>query len=380
MSVEVYSTCRIELNGLNDRPLHFDRCLIELRQRDIGDYVLRAIDLNNSKIELFTCPLVRRDQYTFANVTTKPDLLDGIKNRYRIWLNETSRDQFHRVLRTCLEEFLIIKDNTISDHSENFQKVTSKEFFRQLSSQEQKPYYSNDEPFDCITCFDTIPQGDGILFRNCLHPFCKPCLLQLIETTDEPTVKCPHDKCTAFVEERELRGVVNDLKVDPKVVDRLHNVSMRFAESRNKTFHCITPDCTHWWFIEPDQENNIIFCNGCKHWICLSCSAIHEGQTCREYQEDLKLRQTNESTVRSDTEHLETMIKNKEAMYCPGCRVIIQKASGCDWIQCSQCKMEICWPTQGPRWGPGGRGDTSGGCRCRVDNGKLCVPNCQNCH
>jgi hypothetical protein len=40
----------------------------------------------------------------------------------------------------------------------------------------------------------------------------------------------------------------------------------------------------------------------------------------------------------------------------------------------------IQWPTQGPRWGPKGHGDTSGGCRCRVDNGKLCVPNCQNCH
>lgn len=40
----------------------------------------------------------------------------------------------------------------------------------------------------------------------------------------------------------------------------------------------------------------------------------------------------------------------------------------------------IQWPTQGPRWGPKGRGDTSGGCRCRVDGGKLCVPNCQNCH
>ncbi|CAF5002391.1 unnamed protein product, partial [Rotaria socialis] len=32
--------------------------------------------------------------------------------------------------------------------------------------------------------------------------------------------------------------------------------------------------------------------------------------------------------------------------------------------------MEICWPTRGPRWGPGGRGDTSGGCRCRLNKGK----------
>ncbi|CAF5014416.1 unnamed protein product [Rotaria sp. Silwood1] len=94
----------------------------------------------------------------------------------------------------------------------------------------------------------------------------------------------------------------------------------------------------------------------------------------------MKLRETNDTNVRKDTEHLEAMIKNKEVMCCPGCRIIIQKISGCDWIQCSQCKIEICWPTQGPRWGPKGHGDTSGGCRCRVDNGKLCVPNCQNCH
>jgi len=41
-----------------------------------------------------------------------------------------------------------------------------------------------------------------------------------------------------------------------------------------------------------------------------------------------------------------------EAMFCPGCRVIVQKKEGCDWIRCSICKMEICWVTKGPRWGP----------------------------
>lgn len=29
-------------------------------------------------------------------------------------------------------------------------------------------------------------------------------------------------------------------------------------------------------------------------------------------------------------------------MFSPGCQVIIQKLSGCDWLQCTQCKMEIC--------------------------------------
>ncbi|CAF0906046.1 unnamed protein product [Adineta steineri] len=380
MSVEIYSECRIQFDSSTNKSINFDRCLIELRQYDIGDYNLRAINLNNRKFEIFNWPLTHRNQYVFALSIEQPDILNGKNEICRIWLNRNLRDKFHKILRTCLEEFLIVKDNDTNYSSQLNNEEKSRKFLHELSTEDDKPYYRNDEPFECITCFDTIEKNEGILFRNCLHSLCKPCLLRLIETNTEPIVKCPHDGCTALLEERELRGVVSDLNADQKIIDRLHDVGMRFAESRNKTFHCITPDCTHWWFIEPEHANDIIFCNGCKHWICLACSVIHEGQTCSEYQDMKKLKEANDSTVRQDIEHLELMIKNKEAMYCPGCRVIIQKAAGCDWIQCTQCKIEICWPTQGPRWGPKGRGDTSGGCRCRVDNGKLCVPNCQNCH
>lgn len=55
------------------------------------------------------------------------------------------------------------------------------------------------------------------------------------------------------------------------------------------------------------------------------------------------------------------------------------KRGGCDGIYCSMCKTDICWATRGPRWGPRGKGDTSGGCRCRFNSIK-CHPLCQNCH
>lgn len=95
-------------------------------------------------------------------------------------------------------------------------------------------------------------------------------------------------------------------------------------------------------------------------------------------------------------------------MKCPRCDIIVQKKDGCDWICCLMCKTEICWVTKQARWGPNvkeyllirsyisskgssrvdfffsflflqGRGDTSGGCGCRVNN-QPCHPNCQNCH
>ncbi len=56
------------------------------------------------------------------------------------------------------------------------------------------------------------------------------------------------------------------------------------------------------------------------------------------------------------------MIALRKAMYCPGCKIILCKNNdgGCDWLQCGMCKMEICWATRGPRWGPAGHGDNSG--------------------
>lgn len=49
MSVEVYSECRLQLPFTDGQLRTFDRCLIELRQYDIGNYALRAIDLKNNK-------------------------------------------------------------------------------------------------------------------------------------------------------------------------------------------------------------------------------------------------------------------------------------------------------------------------------------------
>lgn len=97
--------------------------------------------------------------------------------------------------------------------------------------------------------------------------------------------------------------------------------------------------------------------------------------------------------------YLEDMLRRGEAMHCPKCQVslvfncspshflylnylnqaIITKISGCDAMLCLICRTEICWATRGPRWGPKGRGDTSGGCRCRI-GGMRCHPNCGNCH
>jgi len=100
---------------------------------------------------------------------------------------------------------------------------------------------------------------------------------------------------------------------------------------------------------------------------------------CKEYQDDLKRRAQNDEAARQTQQFLEGMVRGGEAMHCPQCEIILLKKDGCDWMKCSMCRTEICWATRGPRWGPAGTGDISGGCRCRV-GGKRCHPRCKNCH
>lgn len=107
--------------------------------------------------------------------------------------------------------------------------------------------------------------------------------------------------------------------------------------------------------------------------------AIHMGLNCKQYQQRMTEESESDENAKQTREMLDKMVKNGEALKCPTCHVIMMKKWGCDWLRCSMCKTEICWVTRGPRWGPAGKGDTSGGCQCGM-NGVKCHPKCNYCH
>ena len=115
---------------------------------------------------------------------------------------------FHYVLRTCLENFLIVDEGASTTPVTTWEKLQrSQSLMNELAQQADQAYYRNDDPFECLICNSQVKKDEGILFRHCLHPCCRDCVLQLIQASTEPTVKCPHDECTMLIEERELRGV-----------------------------------------------------------------------------------------------------------------------------------------------------------------------------
>ncbi|XP_068094333.1 ranBP-type and C3HC4-type zinc finger-containing protein 1-like [Hyperolius riggenbachi] len=235
----------------------------------------------------------------------------------------------------------------------------------------------NQEAIECRICYTEVPAGAGVLLRECLHSFCRDCLRQVVNCCEEPEVSCPfRDEmyaCNSKLQEREIRALVS-LEEYTRFLER----GLVVAESRShNSYHCRTADCRGWCIYE-DTVNEFI-CPICGAENCLTCKAIHENMNCKEYQDDLRIRAQNDSAARQTSDMLKTLVQTGEAMYCPACEIIVQKKDGCDWLRCTMCQTEICWVTKGPRWGPQGPGDVSGGCKCNV-NGRKCDPRCQNCH
>ncbi|XP_062401959.1 ranBP-type and C3HC4-type zinc finger-containing protein 1 [Sardina pilchardus] len=236
---------------------------------------------------------------------------------------------------------------------------------------------NNNEELDCPICFTTIEPGEGAVLRECLHGFCKDCLKGTIINNMDAEVKCPYVcndySCGYNLQDREILSLLSQ-----EEYQKFLELRLSIAESRSEnSYHCKTPDCAGWCIYEDDI--NEFTCQLCQETNCLLCKAIHNNMNCKEYQDDLRVRAENDVAAKQTADTLEAMLQNGEAMHCPKCKVIVQKKDGCDWICCIMCKTEICWVTKQARWGPNGSGDTTGGCKCRL-NGVLCHPNCNNCH
>ncbi|KAL3213746.1 hypothetical protein MRX96_035241 [Rhipicephalus microplus] len=225
----------------------------------------------------------------------------------------------------------------------------------------------------------SIYQQDVELFSRIVTTrFANNALPTLPRILRKQEVQCPclenGQPCQMAVLDSDLRACLSK-----EGYEALQVRSLREAENRSKepAFHCKTPDCRGWCF--HDQNVELFECPLCNKNNCLRCEEIHEGMTCAQYQADLKRRADNDAAARASLNFLEEMLRTQQAMRCPQCRIVIIKRVGCDFMVCTACQTQLCWATKGARWGPGGVGDISGGCRCNV-NGVKCHPTCTTCH
>nr|CBN80801.1 RanBP-type and C3HC4-type zinc finger-containing protein 1 [Dicentrarchus labrax] len=271
------------------------------------------------------------------------------------------------------EEILRIQQEKLAmlQYEQAQREERERNYLHLLATEGQNLIFNTTE-IDCPICFSTLEPGEGIVLRECLHTFCRECLKGTIVNSQDAEVSCP-DACESKLLDREIQALLTE-----EEHQRFLELRLSIAESRSEhSFHCQTPNCRGWCIYEDEVDE--FHCELCDETNCILCRAIHNDMNCKDYQDDLRIRAENDQAAQQTKQMLESLLQNGEAMKCPRCDIIVQKKDGCDWICCLMCKTEICWVTKQARWGPNGKGDTSGGCRCRVNN-QPCHPNCQNCH
>ncbi|XP_019395322.1 PREDICTED: ranBP-type and C3HC4-type zinc finger-containing protein 1 [Crocodylus porosus] len=341
---------------------------VRLRERAYPAQEIRwALGGSGARAQLgWVCP-----RCTYVNKPTRPGCelcCQGRPEGYRVpdgYRPDAAEQARLRGEEEALQRYQQVKEQ---QQQENYEQLL------QLDGQSLVPA---DAAIECPICLGIVPPGEGVTLRECLHAFCRDCLKGTILNSPEPEVPCPYiDKnysCMGQLLEREIKALLS-----PEEYERFLDLGVSIAETRSPcSYHCKTADCRGWCFFEDDV--NEFSCPVCLKVNCLLCQAIHESMNCREYQDDLQARAEKDQAARQTSEMLTSMVQRGEAMHCPRCRIVVQKKDGCDWIRCTVCHTEICWVTKGPRWGPAGPGDTSGGCRCRL-KGAPCHPHCQNCH
>ncbi|XP_037550183.1 ranBP-type and C3HC4-type zinc finger-containing protein 1 [Nematolebias whitei] len=338
------------------------RDLISLKMPQLNE----ALSPSTSSSQGWSCP-----SCTYINKPTRPGCEICSTNRPESYVVPGGYQPDALELQRIQQEKEAIRQYQQAKEKERMENFAR---LKRLDGQDLVP---NPEPVDCRICYMELPPGEGVLLRECLHCFCRECLRSVIMLSEEPEVSCPYRddtySCAGALQEREIRALL-----PAEEYERWLQRGLSVAESRCEgSYHCATPDCVGWCVYE--DTVNVFHCPVCRKHNCLICKAIHEGMNCKQYQDDLAARAINDSAARRTTHLLKTLVQSGEAMHCPQCGIIVQKRDGCDWLRCTVCHTEICWVTRGPRWGPKGPGDTSGGCRCNVNNQK-CHPKCQNCH
>lgn len=85
--------------------------------------------------------------------------------------------------------------------------------YMELVNLDSADLIANVDPFECPICFGQFNQYEGIVLRDCLHSFCKECLVNTINYCEEAEIKCPYMdttySCESTVQVKWVRVIGN---------------------------------------------------------------------------------------------------------------------------------------------------------------------------
>ena len=186
-----------------------------------------------------------------------------------------------------------------------------------------------DQP-DCVVCWT---EAEDAYRTPCGHFYCGTCFASQCSSAGEGDlpVRCFGDSgnCLQVLGIQELKSTL-----PPEAFEQLLKDSFTTHVRTNpKSFqYCPTPDCQQIYRISPN--GTIFTCPTCLTPICTTCQITsHDGMTCEVYKR-----------VRTEgDEEFQSWKRENDVKDCPVCKVPIEKAYGCNHMECGNCKAHICW-------------------------------------
>ncbi|GAB2283276.1 hypothetical protein Dimus_017797 [Dionaea muscipula] len=185
----------------------------------------------------------------------------------------------------------------------------------------------------CPICLCEVE--DKYQLENCLHFFCRRCLVEQLESAirnhDSFPIGCAHEGCGAPIWLSDLRSLLS-----PDKLEELFRASLAafVASSGGKYRFCSSPDCPSIYRVSTGASGEPFLCGVCYTETCTRCHLeYHPYISCETYSEfkedpDLSLKEW-----RKGKDYVKT---------CPVCGYTIEKLEGCNHIEC-KCGRHICW-------------------------------------
>lgn len=177
----------------------------------------------------------------------------------------------------------------------------------------------------CEVCCEHFAK-DSFFALKCGHRFCFNCTVQHIEAKvelRELQILCLHQDCPQKFTLKNLQS----LQVAADVVSRFKQVNQDYqVATSKKRKYCPSPNCDS--VIQKPCCSDKVVCSQCTQATCFKCQkSWHEGRPC-----DRKF----------NFEKYAAAHRNK-FWPCPTCKAPVEKISGCNKMQCNQCKKNFCW-------------------------------------
>ncbi|KAJ2706248.1 hypothetical protein FB645_001764 [Coemansia sp. IMI 203386] len=226
--------------------------------------------------------------------------------------------------------------------------------------------------YTCAICIEE-QSGKHCIQLSCSHVFCRKCLSSylsiLVTEGNISQLKCPDTQCHGSSTQPAITDMEMQQLLSREQISRIHRLREQRRIDNDKTKYAWCPRTGCGLGVECDKTVESLCECSCGYVFCKLCLRTWHGTNYCEIKSTKKIvnmyikavRESEDPMMRikMEKQYGKTALQRMLAMYdrdnaslklirestqkCPKCDLRIQKAYGCNHMQCTQCNAHFCY-------------------------------------